>query len=139
MEFSAQGEYEVRIEGQLLVAVAGGCWNIEMHRQSMARCAPLIGALVGSGRPWGVLTILRDSIVTQPEVLAAGRDAIRVMSDVPGLVGLAWAIPQTAYGYGLLIDHYRRMCEGVIPYELCEDEQAARAWLAAQLAGSQRR
>ena len=25
MEFSAQGEYEVRIEGRVLVATAGGC------------------------------------------------------------------------------------------------------------------
>ena len=134
MKFSAHGEYAVRIEGQVLVAVAGGSWNIEMHRQSMARCAPLIEALVGSGSPWGVLTILRESIVSPPDVLAAGRDAIQGMSDVPGLVGLAWAIPQTTYGYGLLIDHYRRMCEGVIPYVMCDDEQAARAWLAARLA-----
>jgi len=136
MEFSAQGEYEVRIEGRVLVAVAGGCWNIEMHRQSMARCSPLIAELVGSGSPWGVLTIIRDSIVTQPDVLAAGREAMQGMAGVPGLVGLAWAIPSSAYGYGLLIDHYRRMCEGVAPYVLCDEEDEARAWLEVRLAAA---
>lgn len=133
MEFSAQGEYEVRIERQLLVAIVGGCWNLEMHRQSMTRSVPLVETLVGSGRPWGILTVIRDSLVTQPDVLAAGREATQGMSGIPGLVGLAWAIPRSAYGYGLLINHYRSMCEGVIPYVLCDDEVQAQAWLAGRL------
>lgn len=133
MAFAAHGEYEVRIEGRLLVAIAAGSWNIEMHRQSVTRCQPLIGELAGSGAPWGILTIIRGNIVTQPDVLAAGREALQGMSGVPGLVGLAWSISPSADGYRLLIDHYRRMCDGIIPYALCDDETQARTWLAGRL------
>jgi len=127
-KFPPHGEFQPRVEGQVLIAHCWGSWNIEMHQESARQSKPLIDAINAKG-PWGVITVLHDSMVSSLEVFQAGRDAVASLPETYQLVALAWVLTPDLEGYSFLHKRYESMYADILETKTFETLAAAQYWI----------
>jgi hypothetical protein len=120
------------VEGQILVATVSGSWNIEMHHASREVARPLIERLNSVG-PWGVIVVIRETLVSSLEVLRAGRQAVAENPECSNMIALAWVIDPHVEGYGFLLNHYKQMYAGLLATDVFSDLEQARKWMLDKL------
>ena len=130
--FKPHGEYAPRIEGQILIATVSGSWNIEMHAATNEMVRP-VAARLNSVGAWGVIVVVRETLVSSLEVLKAGRESVPGNPNCSNLVALAWVIDPGVEGYGFLLDHYKRMYEGLLVTDVFSTLEQAMDWMRRKL------
>ena len=132
-KFAPHGDYIPVVDGSVLIAHCWGSWNIEMHRKSSELAKPLVEKLIANG-PWGVVTVIHESMVTSLEVLQAGRDAVAELPEPYRPVALAWVMNPRIEGYGFLHTRYENMYAGLLETRTFDNVPHAQFWIEKLIA-----
>ena len=131
--FRPHGQYQAVVEGLFLIATVSGSWNIEMHQECGRQSQPLVEQLEATGKPWGSIVILTDTMVSSLDVIKAGRQVVAENKGRSRLLALAWVIAPDVEGYALLLPTYRAMYEGLLVSAVFPSVEPAKVWLAEVL------
>jgi len=127
--FKPSGSFDTYIEGPILITSVSGSWNLEMHLQSRIQAQPLIEMLETTGQPWAVIVQFADTMLTNPEVLLAGRNAVVEMIPKTNLMALAWVTSENIIGYPLLVPRYKEVYKDVLKSDFFTNIEDAKIWL----------
>lgn len=132
--FAPHGGYHAEIaEPGILVCTTRGTWNMEMHHEMTRQARPFVEALEAQG-PWGTVVVMAETLVSNLDVLEAGRNAVAEARGLSRMRSLAWVIAPTVEGYRLLLPRYRDMYRGIIDTAVFEALEPALAWTREGLA-----
>jgi hypothetical protein len=132
MEFSQHGEFELSIDGRLLVVDVVGPWNLELIQNYTAQVAPLARQLASTG-PWVLISVARRSVLFTPEAIEALRETAQRHSAESRRVATAYVVGPTVEGYQVVNAIFEDIYRDVCPMAIFETRAEAEGWAAEQL------
>lgn len=132
MEFSQHGEFELSIDGRLLVVDVVGPWNLELIRNYTAQATVLARQLAETG-PWVLISIARRSVLFTPDAIEALRETARRHTADSRRIATAYVVDPTVEGYQLVNTLFEEIYRDVCPMAVFETRAEAERWAAEQL------
>jgi hypothetical protein len=125
--FHKHGDFEMRIDGRLLLADLYGPWNDELLDAFWTGLKPFIFEMERSVR-WGSIYVLHGSAMMSHEGLALYKTRTAAYRLGSRRVAAAIVIGREVEGYGLMEQDYRNCYDGICSFETFERLPDARDW-----------
>jgi len=132
MEFSQHGDFELSIDGRLLVVDVAGPWNLELIRNYAAQATPLARQLAETG-PWVLISVARRSVLFTPDAIEALRETAQRHTADSGRIATAYVVDPAVEGYHLVNAIFEEIYRDVCPVAIFETRAEAKRWAAEQL------
>jgi len=133
LKFLPHGEYQLRLEGRVLVSELVGPWNLELVDTWMKAAHPMVKELAATG-PHVHLTIVTGSLLCTPESLDRLADVIVYTTAKMQCIGNPVVAAENVEGRALFEQMYARIYDGSPPRGLFLDYASAKAWSLELLA-----
>ncbi len=130
--FRVHGSISTRIEGRMIVSDITGPWNRELVEYWALQTYHDALKLSESG-PWVALGNFLESMMCTPDALDSIRRTVQYSVVKLRCVGYAIVADASVEGRDLLAPTFAAIYEGLVPYQMFDDIEAARAWSLAQL------
>lgn len=128
--FRSHGEFSTRVEGRIIISDVTGPWNKELVQE----WAVSSHALVKSVGPHVGIAVIHDSMLCTPEALVVLRRSAEYAAQSLHCIAHAMVADKSIDGRDLVDSSFIRAYDGVIPFAIFYDLDAARVWGLAQLA-----
>ena len=135
VSFSAHGSASFRVEGRLLIADIDGPWNLELIQQYHLQMRPLIEQLANDG-PWGLVIVIHRAAACPPDALELIRKGAIAQSQTSKRVCASYVIARGVPGYRIMDRFWRGIYEGVHPFEIFDELDAAIRWTSGLVSAS---
>ncbi|MES2322669.1 MAG: hypothetical protein V4633_10445 [Pseudomonadota bacterium] len=133
LKFWPHGEYQLRLEGRVLVSELVGPWNLELVDNWMKAAHPMVKELAATG-PHVHMTIVTGSLLCTPESLDRLADVIIYTTAKMQCIGNPVVAAANVEGRALFEQMYARIYDGSPPRGLFLDYASAKAWSLKLLA-----
>ena len=131
--FPPHGQFNIYLDGRILVTEVHGPWNVELVRRWAAAVRPYSLQLMPGG-PWAGLALIRGSMLSTPEGMEALADVTANGVQHFGCIANIVVAAADVAGRGVIETQFKRIYEGVCAYGFFYEMTEAREWLHALLA-----
>jgi hypothetical protein len=132
-KFRVHGAFNIHLEGALLVSEVTGPWNMELIEAWGTEALRLLGTRPAPD-PLVAITTVHESILCTAEALQALRNMAIYAARHMQCLGVAMIAAPGIEGRALLGPTYRRIYEGVSPFDIFTDFDSGQAWALELLA-----
>ncbi|MES2102441.1 MAG: hypothetical protein V4634_00365 [Pseudomonadota bacterium] len=132
-KFELHGDFTLSVEGNILISLVRGPFNVECTRAYLRELTPVAQTLAAAGS-WAGITEYSVSALFPLDSSVIMRKNMEIAVKHLKLVANCWVVPPTVEGYGIVYNQARHVFDGILPFEVFESSADARAWTRRQLA-----
>ncbi len=134
MKYLMHGVIDVEQQGQIIVGHVVGPWNVELIEYYREQMLKLIPKVMANG-PWATIVELKGAAICPQEAIDLIKQGITADA-VKHRVCTCYVITPDVEGYHLMNRVWRKLYEGIVPFEIFASMEEAIAWTEQQIAAA---